>query len=341
MKDVAEAAGVSKSAVSLALRNDSRISEKTRLMVHAVAEKLGYKRNPVVDSLMTQLRGGSNQTFKANIGLINCTALDNLSNDRTVSRLRDGVFRRAGQLGYGIEEFWLQRSDATPDRLEQILQTRGIRGLILIVPTSEKNLDQSFEKVWSGFPCAVLGNTLLADRFNCATNDQYLTTRRSAEKLIEMGYQKPMLIVPEADDLFVDNKFSAGFVSVISRLLPVSNQIEPVWHVDGDPSANLDAIEQYKPDVIISNKVEIYTTLLASGISVPEDVGFYLMDWQEDNVGISGMRQNNRSVGAACADLVVEHIQKNEGGVQSNPKVVLIESKAVDGDTVVCQKILP
>ncbi|MEM1223387.1 MAG: LacI family DNA-binding transcriptional regulator [Verrucomicrobiota bacterium] len=337
MKDVADEAGVSKSAVSLALRNDSRISEKTRLMVHAAAEKLGYQRNPVVDSLMTQLRVGSSPTFQANIGLINCTESDNLSNDRTVSHLRDGVCKRAKQLGYGIEEFWLQRSDATPERLEQILHARGIRGLILIVPLSEKSIDQRFLKVWSGFPCAILGSTLLADRFNCATNDQYLTTRRSAEKLIGMGYQRPMLIVPEVDDVLHDNKFSAGFVSVTSRLLPLPNRIDPVWYLEGDSSENLTAIEKYKPDVIISNKFEIYKMVLKAGISVPEDIGFYLMDWQEDNAGISGMRQNNRSVGAACADLVVEHIQKNEGGIQLSPKVVLIESKAVEGHTVVCQ----
>ncbi|MEM8867800.1 MAG: LacI family DNA-binding transcriptional regulator [Verrucomicrobiota bacterium] len=337
MQTIADAVGVSKSAVSLALRNDPRISAETRANVQAAAVKLGYNRNPVIDSLMTQLRAESTPGFLANLGLVNCTETRSLTETRTISRLREGVLRRAKQLGYGMEEFWLCRTEQSPERLGQILDARGIKGLILIVPLSEKCIDQRYAEVWSRFPCALLGSTLLADRFNCATNDQYLTTRRSAETVIGMGYQRPMLLVPEKDDVILDNKFTAGFNSVVSRLLPVHNRIEPVWYDLDDTSKNIAAIRKCQPDVIISNRVELHQAMKNAMIDVPQQIGFYLIDWQEDNEGISGMRQNNRSVGAACADLVVEQIQKNEGGIQPNPKVVLIESEAIEGRTVTLQ----
>ena len=66
MQQIADAAGVSKSAVSLALRNDPRIPESTRKRIQTVADKMGYRRNPVVDSLMTQLRSGRQPSFQAN-----------------------------------------------------------------------------------------------------------------------------------------------------------------------------------------------------------------------------------------------------------------------------------
>ena len=72
MQQIANVAGVSKSAVSLALRNDPRIPESTRFRIQKIAEKMGYRRNPVVDSLMTQLRADRQPTFQANLGLINC-----------------------------------------------------------------------------------------------------------------------------------------------------------------------------------------------------------------------------------------------------------------------------
>ena len=53
MQQIGEAAGVSKSAVSLALRNDPRIPESTRQRIQTIAREMGYRRNPVVDSLLS------------------------------------------------------------------------------------------------------------------------------------------------------------------------------------------------------------------------------------------------------------------------------------------------
>jgi len=136
MQQIAAAAGVSKSAVSLALRNDPRIPKATRSRIQKVANDLGYQRNPVVDSLMTQLRAGRQPSFQANLGLVNCSPKKDLSENHTFRRLREGVLRRAEQLGYGVEEFWLQQPDMRPERIKQILETRGIRGLILVAATS-------------------------------------------------------------------------------------------------------------------------------------------------------------------------------------------------------------
>jgi hypothetical protein len=55
MKDVADAAGVARSTVSLALRHDPSIPEETRNRILAAAEKVGYKVNPLVSALMTSL----------------------------------------------------------------------------------------------------------------------------------------------------------------------------------------------------------------------------------------------------------------------------------------------
>ena len=57
MKHVAQAAGVSVMTVSLALRHAPSIPVATRERVLAAAEKLGYRRNPLVSVLMAGLRG--------------------------------------------------------------------------------------------------------------------------------------------------------------------------------------------------------------------------------------------------------------------------------------------
>ena len=55
MQDVAQAAGVARSTVSLALRGDRSIPPATRDRILAVAKRMGYRANPLVSALMSAL----------------------------------------------------------------------------------------------------------------------------------------------------------------------------------------------------------------------------------------------------------------------------------------------
>jgi len=333
MQQIADAAGVSKSAVSLALRNDPRIPESTRERIQKVAHEMGYQRNPVVDSLMTQLRAGRQPSFQANLGLINCSPNKDLKENHTFRRLREGVFRRAEQLGYGVEEFWLQQPDMRPERLKQIIETRGIRGLVLVAALDPDTIADGYIKFWYNFACSVIGVTHLKDNLDCASNDQYLTSRNAARKVLELGYKRPIMVVPAADDVLLEDKFSAGFYSA-TRSLPAKDRL-PLLPIDpGAPAKAIARIHKLKPDVVITNKVELYDALIKEGISIPEDMGLVHLDWHDGISHLAGMRQNNRVVGSAGVDLVVGQLHKNEHGAQEFPKVVQIESVWINGGSV-------
>jgi len=333
MQQIADTAGVSKSAVSLALRNDPRIPLSTRERIRKVAEQLGYRRNPVVDSLMTQLRAGRQPNFQANLGLLNCSPEKDLSKNHTFRRLREGVLRRTEQLGYGVEEFWLEQPDLRPQRLKQILDARGIKGLLLIAALTPDMLHEDYTGFWNDFACAVLGVTHLDNQLDCASNDQFLTARRATEKALEHGYTRPALFVPERDDELLDNKFSAGFRSV-SRLLQAKNRIEPVDLEMDQLDRAVERVSKLKPDVVITNKTELYRAMKAAGMKIPKEVGVIHLDWHDGIPELAGMRQNNRVVGSAAVDLVVGQLQKHEYGPQKYPKVVHIESIWIEGPSL-------
>ncbi|GHB99988.1 LacI family DNA-binding transcriptional regulator [Cerasicoccus arenae] len=334
MQHIADAAGVSKSAVSLALRKDPRIPEVTRKRIAKIAEDLGYRRNPVIDSLMTQLRAGHQPNFRANLGLVNCSPEKDICKNHTFRRLREGVLRRSEQLGYGVEEFWLQQPDLRPQRLKQILLARGIHGLILIASLDQKTIHQhDYSDFWNDFACAVIGVTHFNDNLNCASNDQYLTARRATQMVLEYGYKRPLLVVPTQDDKLLDDKFSAGFLSVV-RFLSPENFLMPVNYRDENLPETIAAIQQHEPDVIITNKTELYDVMLDTGVSFPTDMGLVHLDWHDGIPHIAGMRQNNRVVGSAGVDLVAGQLYKNEFGPQKYPQVVQIESAWIHGPSV-------
>ena len=58
MQQIADLVGCSRMAVSLALRNSPKISTVTIARIRKVAEEVGYRPNPMVSALMTQLRHG-------------------------------------------------------------------------------------------------------------------------------------------------------------------------------------------------------------------------------------------------------------------------------------------
>ena len=70
MKDIALAAGVDSSTVSLALRGDPRISEATRTKVREVAERLGYRRDPALSALAESRWHGEKRVTTGNLGIM-------------------------------------------------------------------------------------------------------------------------------------------------------------------------------------------------------------------------------------------------------------------------------
>ena len=56
MRDIAKEAGVSVSAVSLALRNSPKVSKKRRDEITKIAERMGYVKDGRISELMEHLR---------------------------------------------------------------------------------------------------------------------------------------------------------------------------------------------------------------------------------------------------------------------------------------------
>lgn len=120
MAAVAAASGLSKSSVSLALRDDARLSASTRARVQRIAAALGYKRNPLVSSLMTQLRQASFQPAPF-VGPLACFGFD-------PDQLH--AFRaQALAEGFTLDGLAID-ADMRLQRTLEIMHARNVRGII-------------------------------------------------------------------------------------------------------------------------------------------------------------------------------------------------------------------
>lgn len=158
IRDVARAAGVGASTVSLALRNDPRLRPATRDHVRKVASEIGYLPNATLSSLMAQVRVGKNSPFQATLGFLN--AAEDPAILREIPTFREwarGAAERARELGYSVDQFWLHDASCSATRLVEILQARGIRGLIVAGLQNDGILPPSHAEVWPGFSAVVIG----------------------------------------------------------------------------------------------------------------------------------------------------------------------------------------
>jgi DNA-binding LacI/PurR family transcriptional regulator len=337
MTDIARQAGVSKNTVSLALRNDSRIPAGTRNRIQEIAERLGYRKNPTIAHLMVQLRANRTKSFAATLALLNGNRdPEAFRKHPTVPRYVEGCRRRALQLGYTLDEFWLHDPRLDGERLNRILHTRGIRGVIVAGLMHENHLPARFLPTWQNFPCVVTGVRTRDPSLSFASTDQHMLTLRAVENVLRLGYQRPALVLDHVIDRLIEGRFTSGML-IGQQNLPATRRLRPFYKVK-EAHQNRALFHEWfvreKPDVILTLYHDVMHWLKGMHIRVPEDIGVVQLEWREDHPELAGMNQHNDVTGEAAAEMVISMIYNGECGIPVFPRATFIDSTWVNGKTV-------
>jgi LacI family transcriptional regulator len=334
LQDIANVAGVGKTTVSLALRNDPRLRLETRERIQCVAREMGYAANPTVAALMAQLRASRTSTYQATLGLINASGeRDWLKAFSTFRAWVTGALRRATQLGYALDDFWLCEPGISPARLASILTSRSMRGLIIAGVADHDALPSGLEEIVAQFPTVLVGLRTTRPPLHCATNDQFATALDAVREVMKLGYRRPGLVIERRVDANVDHRFSAGF-GVGQNELPRGQQLPTCDFERSNPAAFQAWFQKHRPDVIIGLHEEVKAWLAELKIRIPRDVGLVHLDRTADMDDWAGMDQGNELVGVAAIDIIVGQIHRNESGIPSSARSVMVTSSWMPGGTV-------
>jgi LacI family transcriptional regulator len=338
MTEVAKAAGVSKNTVSLALRGSPRISEDTRKRIEAAARKLGYRSNPTVAHLMAELRKSRSPGFQATLAIINAHENANaLSAHPTIPAYVHGCRNRAKQLGYHLDEFWMHEPNMPVARWISIFRARNIRGAVIVGLMQRNRLPMHLAPLWDEFPALVTGVRTREPALSFSCSDQHTLALVAFEKAVSLGYKRPALVLDGVIDELIEGRFSAGFLTGQSRLLPLEQRTQPFYDVSAarkDRGLFTRWLEENKPDVIFTLYHEVQRWIEEQGLRVPEDIGLIQYEWRADHGEWAGMDQRNDLVGEAAVDLLISMVHHNERGVPEHPRATMIGSHWVDGSTV-------
>ena len=178
IKDVAKISETSTATVSKVL-NDSpsgvRIGEKTRQRVIQAARSLGYRPNPVAQSLRM------NRTMT--IGVV-------VEGNFIHPRLLQGAEREASKNGYSVLVGFCRKDVEREENEIRTLLHRRIDGLLLLSPSVKSNRRERLrDLVADGFPVVVLGHPVVPG-LDFVDWDRQESYRELTEHLIQRGCRR-------------------------------------------------------------------------------------------------------------------------------------------------------
>lgn len=320
MEMIAQKLGVSKVTVSNAMRGSGRISETTRAKVMKMAEEMGYRPNPLVTALMSDLRR-KRSGRRCTLGFLNFfPGREDWREHPTFVQFHTGAQRRAEELGYRVELHWQGEVSGNNKRLGNILYARGIPGLVLApLPANAVKIDMD----WSRFATVAIGHTFREFNPHRVSNHQFHSIRLAMDKLAGMGLRRIGLVVPRMDDEKVENVWVSGYIAAqLHHGLPA---IAP-WRGEKFNAADVVPwIAKERIEAVVSTNHHVMRWMVAAGVRVPDDVGFAHLDWSPEKGRMAGVDQCSEYIGAAAVDLVIEQLNNNEIGVPVRPKTVMID----------------
>lgn len=341
--DIARAAGVHNTTVSLALRNSPAIPEVTRKRIQAIAEGLGYSPDPALQALVAYRNGRSASRRQETIAYVTHWYTKwGWQDDQIQAKFHRGAERRAAAAGFQLEHFWLGEEGMSHRRLNSVLFHRGITGVILA--SHRPDVDERLDLDWTQLTAVKIGATPALPALHCVMDDHAGAVRHAMKRLLAGGYERIGLVLSHACDALCDRACSAAFLGEQGRFA-VRHRVPPLIYGSvgeirsaGDPPvarAQLDEwLRRYRPEVVVGVGPLPLNAFGALGRRIPRDLAYVDLALDQPDGTIAGIRENAEKVGEVAAELLIAQMQQNVRGIPDVATTTLVQGGWHEGDSL-------
>jgi DNA-binding LacI/PurR family transcriptional regulator len=333
LRDVAREVGVSHVTVSLALRDHPRVSAERREEVKAAAEKLGYRPDPMLASLSAYRHAKRPITIHSTIAWLN-----QWPDPKALRRFEEfaaywrGAREAAEQLGYRLEEFVVAR-DLPVERLQKILTTRGVRG-VLIPPHARGLALPGFD--WSEFSVVRFGVSVKEPLCHVTSSDHVACGALATMRVQEHGYGRVGFVTTREFDTNTRGNFRAGYLAAQDTALPAGSRLRPLV-LAGEAPADREALRRWlaaeRPEAVVTSDPRVRDLLAALRVRVPADLAVAALSVRDGNFD-AGIEQNAEEIGRVGLRTLAGLINQNERGIPRFVRRTLVEGSWVDGESL-------
>lgn len=304
---------------------------------------MGYAENPMLSALST-LRNKKKSDFQPVIAFISFQR-DKSIRDSGPLGFQSLIFESckafASAKGYDIQEYWVgEQSGVSAERLNKILLTKRIKGIIVSVNLSEYN---GFVLDWDSFCTVTIDNYEEMRGFFRVSSDNYYNVSRCLEKCRKSGYQRiGVCFAKEISERLNGSHLGAYFYQTWSQgVQPVVPFVYEKW----DAADYCNWLKSNNVDAVITSSLNINRIISASidcGYRIPKTLGIASTNTNEliqknlgDRMGlISGIDPAPKAIGRVAAESVISKILHNDCGSPGQQQTLLVQGKWLEGDTV-------
>ncbi|HEV7948130.1 MAG TPA: LacI family DNA-binding transcriptional regulator [Glaciihabitans sp.] len=298
--DVAIAAGVSKSLVSLALRGDAGVSEATRTRITGVADRLGYRSNRLARSLVqgrTALFGAITTDF----------------GNAYYTEILSGIEAAAENAGFGVLIAQGRRDAGRLAARVDDLIGLNVDGIVVV---SSRVDPQVLSSAARRLPIVVVGRMpeVIAGIDTVTSNDE-AGAFAATSHLLDGGHRQIAFVTASSRPAAVARRagFDAAMRAVSERPIVVSAADQQ----DLEAQIRTLLTGTYHPSAVVASNdltgVAVMDAAIDLGLNVPGDlavVGY-------DNTALaslvrprlSSVDQPSDSIGKLCVEMLLERLQ--------------------------------
>jgi DNA-binding LacI/PurR family transcriptional regulator len=331
LRALAKELGLSRTTLSDALRGSPRVKAETVERVRAAAKAAGYERNPLTGAVMSQLRRSRGQQFRGVLAVLEIvgesqTALATRYNDSLMA----GISSRANDLGFKVERFVVGAQGLTLQRLDTILHTRGIQGLILLPAVGFPNLS---ELSWSRYTAVYADYFIDNPPLHCVCSDHYRSMIALLHELHARGYRRPGLIMEISLDERLQFRWEGAFLA-LQKYLPDITEVPALQLREINREAFQAWFRKYNPDVVLGHFPEAMDWMKACGAKLPKTHAFVCLNSLRTSGDCATLDFQTPLLGGRACELVIGQLLHNEFGVPSQPSLTTIPARLIEGPTL-------
>jgi len=336
MAAIAEACGVSKNAVSYALKEGHRgVSAATAERIREKAREMGYKRDPDLSRLARKLgRAHQPEGIQAELPfVVPIPAKEKIGKPLFFMEMCQAHAQRNG---YHLKPYYIGPDHYSVARVQQVWESRGIQGVLMFNPS-----DPYWEALdpfdWDRFSWVTFSETMQDPRLHQLNWHFRQALDLCFLKLRQKGYRRIGMVMQEYYDSIIGH---AGMCAVTLHHDRVPKKERVPWlrhryRLDSPEGTQelSEWLQKVNPDAIVGHN-QCLSLLQQLGMGVPEEVAF--VDWrlQTEQVGkVTGILPAFATMGRMAIDLLLSQVEHQVKGIPEHPVLLLIEGEWQEGAT--------
>lgn len=320
-RDVAQRAGVSVSAVSLALRNHPKVSDALRARVQEIARELGYRRDPRLSELTGHLRTARARRAPSKLAVLVPDLLPpELEQHAPIRTIIAGAAELADEAGFALDSFHLNSPGMTTPRMRDILLARGIQG-VFVAPFARGTGRLDFD--FTGFAASTAGYSVLAPGLSRACLNHLQMLGQIFPWVRDEGYERPGLVLTPCGADTEHQLITSAFL-YFQLQVPPKRRLAPLVGARLSDFALLRWIAGHRPDVILGSDT-VHEQLRRLGALEAGGFDFVRLEFASAANEARGL-DHHRRVGREAIKLILSQLMLHQTGVPEHPKTVLIDT---------------